>query len=92
MIAQSDQQKIGLALIEQLRNRKDVLKEHRDKIDSEIIEIDIQIRDIRQSLPKLAEPEPAKKTTKPKETLIQKHKRLQREIAEIELKLGVNQT
>lgn len=90
MIAQTEQQKVGLAMIEELRKRKETLKSSRQKIDNEIIEVDIQIRNLRQSLPKMAEPEKPVKTQKPKETLIQKHNRLLREIAEVESKLGAN--
>lgn len=90
MIAQTEQQKVGLAMIEQLRQRKEELKYHMNIIANDIIQIDIQIRNIRQSLPKITEPEKPVKTQKPKETLIQKHNRLLREIAEVESKLGAN--
>lgn len=82
-----NQKEIALKMIEDLRERKEKIKKSILFLNNELTNCDIQIRDIRQSIPK---EEIAEKQEKPKETLAQKHNRLTREIAELEIQLGVN--
>lgn len=85
-----NQKETALTMIEDLRQRKEKIKRSIVFLNNEIINCDMAIRDLRIAIGKIENEE--KKTTieKPKETLIQKHNRLQREIAELEIQLGVN--
>lgn len=85
------QKEITLKFIEDLRKRKENIKRSIMFLNNEIINCDMQIRDLRIYLGRLENEDKKTNTAKPIETLAQKHNRLLREIAELEIQLGVNQ-
>lgn len=74
------QREVCLTFIEELRRRKTVLKTHIADLENQVIQIDIQIRDIRQHTP-LEQP------IKPERKRLTKEEKLQKELERVTAEL-----
>lgn len=79
------QREVCLTFIEELRRRKTLLKTHIADLENEVIQIDIQIRDIRQHLPL---DKPIKKTLTKEDKDNKLLAELEAEIAELKRRLN----